>query len=182
MRRMQAAHPPWRRLRPRRPPVGTMSHRWVPIVGGILLGLALLLIIVIGSAGGGYGMSGTESVDANGVVVRTVEVQFGAAPSVLLAGLLLTWPLWVCAAILAALSPLWTSRQSWILALLAPATAIVLWTLPVLGWTLTGAELGINVGAWIGLAFGLVGAGVVLARLVLAGSRRATALAAGGAP
>ncbi|MFW5469261.1 HAAS signaling domain-containing protein [Knoellia sp. CPCC 206435] len=162
-------------------PVGTMSRGWVPTVVGLLLGLALLLVVLVVSAGAGYGTSGTETVGADGQVVRTTEIEFSGAPSALLSGLMLTWPLWLTATLLAGLSPLWSSRQAWTLALLVPVTATILWLLPVLGWILTEAELGINVGAWVGLALGLVGGGLVLTRLVVAGSRRAAALAAGRA-
>lgn len=163
------------------PRVGTMSRSWVPIVVGLLLGLALFLVVLVVSAGVGYVSSGTETTGADGQVVRTTEIEFAGTPSALLSGLMLTWPLWLTATLLAALSPLWSSRQAWTLALLVPLTATTLSLLPLLGWNLTGAELGINVGAWVGLALGLVGGGLLLARLVLAGARRAAAVAAGRA-
>jgi uncharacterized membrane protein len=164
--------------RPAPPPptaVSVMSRSWVPVVVGLLLGLALLLVTFVVAAGSGYGSTGTETVGPDGQIVRTMEIEFNAAPSALLVGLLLTWPLWLTATILAVVSPLWTPRERWSLALLTPVTATVLWLLPVLGWNLTGAEFGINVGAWVGLAVGLIGGGALLVRLVLTGSRRVTA-------
>lgn len=158
---------------------GVMSRGWVPWAAGILIGLALCLVLLVVGAGSGYSTSGV-STGGGGQVVDEELVEFSAAPSSLIAGLLVSWPLWVSAAVIVGLAPLWTSRQKWTLQLLTPVSAIILWALPTLGWALTDAELGINVGAWMGLLLTLVGGGFLLLRLCRAAARKAEALEAGG--
>ncbi|MFC7486500.1 HAAS signaling domain-containing protein [Knoellia sp. CPCC 206453] len=162
---------------PRRP--GAMSRTWVPVTAGILIGVALCLVLLAVGAGSGYSTTSISSSDSGSQGFPEEVTLFSSSPAALITGLLFSWPLWVSAAVIVGISPLWTSRQKWTLQLLTPVSAIALWALPTLGWTLTHAELGINSGAWAGLFLTIVGGGFLLLRTCRAGTRQAKALESG---
>ncbi|MGA8980355.1 MAG: hypothetical protein WB473_14705, partial [Pedococcus sp.] len=57
--------------------------------------------------------------------------------------------------------------------LLTPGAALLLSGLPALGWALSGKEIGINLGALLGLAVALGGGGWLLVRTCRAGAENA---------
>ncbi|MEO7270026.1 MAG: hypothetical protein ABIW49_12550 [Knoellia sp.] len=168
------SRPPTTAVRP-----GVMSRGWVPVTAGILIGLALCLVLLAVGAGSGYSTTSINSSDPSSQGFPQEVTLFNSGPSALIAGLLFSWPLWVSAAVIVGISPLWTSRQKWSLQLLTPVSAIILWALPAIGWTLTRAELGINIGAWAGLSLTIVGGGFLLLRTCRTGTRQANALESG---
>jgi len=165
-----ASSPPLERTRP-----SLLSRGWVPVIVGLGLGLALLFILFISVAGSGYGTSSTDSTDSAGNVIQgPVEIQYdGAFPGATLIAMMVTSWVWFPPLFLCLASPLWTAREKAVTALALPVAAVALTALPDIGWALTRAEHGINVGAWTGLAIALVGGGYVILRLCRSGLRRA---------
>lgn len=159
---------------PRRP---VLEQPWVPVVVFVLLGLALVVTEFSAGALNGYGTSGTASVASDGTVLEEQTfISFNTTfPTVMFMSLTSSVMLWVPATVLVWLSPLWTQRERLHLTLLTPLAAGAVSILPQLGWLLTRAELGINVGAWTGLALGLGGGFWVLWRHTRAARQRAGA-------
>ena len=168
--------------------VPVMARGWVPITVGVLLGLALVLSSFIVSAASGYSTSSTSSSAATAVTPQTgaevvappveestqTQVSYDASPLTgVAAALLFTWLLWLPATVLVLASPLWSTRQKVALSLLTPGAALLLSGLPALGWALSGKEIGINLGAWVGLAVALGGGGWLLVRTCRAGAETA---------
>lgn len=173
-----AGRPPRATAVASQPRPGALSRSWVPVVVGLLLGLALLVVVFMAAAGSGYSTSGSESMDAAGNVTRgPVEIRYDVGfPVTTLVVLLSSVLVWLPPLVLCLLSPLWTAREKVLAASVVPAAAIALTALPDIGWALTGTELGINVGAWVGLALALVGGGYALLRLCRTALRRAERL------
>lgn len=152
------------------PRVGAMSRPWVPVVVAILTAVGLLLVVLVAGTAGG--VTSSTSMDSSGHVVETSELS-GALPwSPLLASLTLALPLWAAVALLVGLSPLWVGREK-LVALVIPAAALLMATLPMLGWWLVGVN-GVYAGAWAALALVVAGGGWLMAGL----TRRASARAA----
>jgi len=165
-----------------RPRPGFLSRGWVPVVVGLGLGFALVLIILIVAASTGYSTTSATSSDSLGMfgsASETIQYDLGAFPSAALMSLLATTPVWFVPLFLNLASPLWTARQKTAGVLILPIAASALTALPDLGWALTKAELGINLGSGAGLAIALLGGGYVILRTTRTGIRRAEALGAG---
>lgn len=162
----------------RRPP---LSQGWVPLVVGLLLGLALVFIVFYSAAVTTYGTSSSSSTDSAGNVVQgPVEIQYdGAFPGATLISLVMTALLWFPPLFLCLVSPLWTAREKVMAALVLPLAAIALTALPDLGWALTGTERGISIGGWAGLALAVIGGGYALVHLTRVGGRRAESVRVG---
>lgn len=156
------------------PRVGALSRSWVPVVVAIVTAVGLLLVILVAGTAGG--VSSSTSMDSSGRVVETSELSGSLPWSPLLAALTLALPMWVTVALLVGVSPLWIGREK-LVALVIPAAALLMSTLPILGWWLVGTN-GVYAGAWSALALVIVGGGWLMARL----TRRASARAARGAP
>lgn len=158
------------------PRPGVMSRGWVPVTVGLVLGLALVLIVLITSSLTGYSTTSTSSDSMGMFTTETIQRGSPAFPGIAVFVLILTVMVWLPPLFLCLLSPLWTGREKAVLALTLPVAASALTALPDLGWALTKAEIGINVGAWIGLAISLLGCGYVVLRISRVGARQAAAL------
>lgn len=152
---------------------GAMSRPWVPVVVAILTALGLFVVILV--AGGISSVSTSTSVDSGGLVVETAELS-GSPLVGSFASILMTLPLWVPAAVLLGLSPLWVGREKLFVAILVPVAALLMGLLPTLGWGLIGVN-GVYAGAWTALALVIVGGGWLLLRLTRRASARAGAAA-----
>ena len=154
-----------------------MSRPWVPVVVGLLLGLCLIwMTLAIGSIGGYMTSStgGSVQVSPTGEEIGPVQTQVsydGDPFTGLLIGLVTSPLLWVPGVALVLFSPLWHTRQKIALCLLTPVAALLISGSPAAGWALTHQEIGINVGAWAGLAAALGGGGWLLVRLCLTAAR-----------
>lgn len=160
------------------------SRGWVPVVVGVLLGLAVLVVVaVVGSAASVVTSSSTATsapVTRGGDVVagdrdpaevesapdpqaESSQVEFTGSLGGTVAGLLAGTPFWASAFILVGASALWSQREKVTLFAVVPVVALAVGALPEIGWVLVG-EKGVYAGAWIGIALA-VGGVVVVVRL-----------------
>jgi hypothetical protein len=156
-------------------PRGTLSAVWVPIVVGGILGLGFLMVLVTGLGGVGYsevettsstGETQTQLTSVNTwMVLFTLPMQF----------FVVVLP--VAAFVLA--SSLWSRPERVRMILAVPIITIVLAVLPWLGYTITGTELGLNIGAWAALALIVLVATWIFGHDVRLGLRRAREVTAG---
>ncbi len=141
-------------------PAPLSSRGWLPVVAGLLLGLALLFVVAgVGSASAVVSSSSVSSSAEPDQVETTVE--FAGSVGGVLLGLFAGLPFWVAAVVLIGVSRLWQHREKVALVAAAPAVALVLGVLPALGWALIG-EQGVYAGAWIGIALAILALFVVV--------------------
>lgn len=150
-------------------PRGTLSAVWVPIVVGGILGLGFLMVVMTGLGGTGYsteevtsstGETQTRLTDVNTwMVLFTLPMQF----------FVVVLP--VAAFVLA--SSLWSRPERVRMILAVPIMTVLLAVLPWLGYTITGTELGLNIGAWTSLALTVLAAAWIFGHDVPLGMRRA---------
>lgn len=164
-------------------PVPFSSKGWLPVVVGILLGLALLLVLAV--AGSAASVVTTSSTSSSGPVMRegavvpdqpdqvqveSTQVEFTGTLGGTFVGLFASLPFWVAAFILIGVSALWRQREKVILFAIVPAVALTFGALPEIGWALIG-EKGVYGGAWIGIALAIAGV-VLVVRLCRRASHR----------
>jgi hypothetical protein len=154
--------------------VGPMSRPWVPVVVAILTAVGMFLVILVGGTMGS--VTGSTAVDSSGVVVETSELS-GSPLLGSFAAIMLTLPLWATIALFVGLSPLWVGREKIVVALMLPATALLMGLLPMLGWWLVGIN-GVYAGAWTALALVIGVGGWLMVRLTRRASARAVTPAA----
>lgn len=153
------------------PRVPFSSRPWVPVAVGILQVLGLVGMILVALTSAVY--SSVESSDG----VRVVDYHAGSALLATVAGAIMVLPLWICVALLAGNSSLWTGRQKLLHVLLLPVSTLLIGLAPELGWVLAG-ERGLNVASVAALLVVLVGGAWLVVHLTRAGRRRAAATAA----
>ena len=145
-----------------------LSGTWVPVVVGVLLGLCLLWVLFLGATLPALAAE-TPPDDSSPLMPHPVEL--------FVVTVIGSFWLWVPAAVLAALSPLWRTGERVRLTLLVPAVALLMGGLPWSGWRLVGTDAGVEVGAWTGVAVSLALATWVFWHDLRAGARRARAVA-----
>lgn len=151
-------------------PVGRLSRPWVPVVVAVLTAVGVLLVLLVSASMGAITTS--TSVDSAGAVGETTVLGVSTLFGTLVAALAATLPLWVTVAVLVGLSPLWVGREKAVVAALVPAAALLVVTLPLLGWWLVGIN-GVYVGAWTALALVVVGGSWVMVRITQRAAARA---------
>lgn len=165
-------------------PVPLSSKGWLPVVVGVLLGLALLLVVAVAVSAASVVTSSSTSSSApvtregavvpDQVQVESSQVEFTGSLGGTFVGLLASLPLWVAAFILIGVSALWRQREKVILFAVVPAVALAFGALPEIGWALIG-EKGVYGGAWIGIALAIAGV-VLVVRLCRRASHRSRGL------
>jgi hypothetical protein len=156
--------------------VPSTSRGWLPVVVAALEGLSLLAVLALASGGSAVttvSSSSSRAGDPHSATVShtTFEGSIGSG----FLGLLGALPFWLVLLALVSLTALWTGREKATLLLLMPLAALAFGVLPEVGYGVLGIN-GVYVGAWISLAWTLVGCTVIVGVLVRRAAARSGAL------
>jgi len=147
-----------------RAPTSVLDRAWLPIVVVVLQTIALVVLIGFVAGSASVVETGSATTDSAGHTTYQTTQTWNGSVGPALAGLLITFWLWLPAWLLVGLTGLWTSREKVAQIALLPVAALALGGLPELGYRVWSFD-GIPVGAWTGLGVAMIGGGVLLWKL-----------------
>lgn len=147
--------------------VPATSRIWLPIVVTATAALAQMVLVAVMGTMSGVSTSTSSTGRSTSVTVTDFDGTIGAG----LASFFAALPFWLVLLVLVALTSLWTTREKAALLALMPVSVVVFSVLPEIGYGVFGVN-GVYAGAWIGLAFAVLGGGALVWVLARRAARR----------
>ncbi len=155
--------------------VPATSRVWLPIVVTATAALTQMVLLAVMGTTSGVSTSTSTTSTSTGQSTSVTVTDFDGTIGAGLASFFAALPFWLVLLVLVALTSLWTTREKAALVALMPVSVAVFTVLPEIGYGVLGIN-GVYAGAWISLAFAVLGGGALVWVLARRATRRSAQL------